>query len=158
MGLSLLTGRGWRALRARVPGLAPVPEAHVLLVGARDLAPHQRRRLEASGIVRLAVDAEPAAVDEALDGLRARTPRLYVHLDLDALDPTEGVANRYAAAGGLSAESVLAILDRAFARFAVAAIAVTAYEPAVDRDGRMRATAHRLLVAIGTLALGVERG
>ncbi|MDQ3609421.1 MAG: hypothetical protein M3459_11050 [Actinomycetota bacterium] len=64
------------------------------------------------------------------------------------------MANRYAAAGGLSADRLITILRHAFARFAVAAVTVTAYEPKADRDGRMCGTAHRLVGEIGTLAMG----
>jgi arginase family enzyme len=40
---------------------------------------------------------------------------IYLHVDLDVLDPGEGVANRFAAAGGLSAEELGSLVDLVFA-------------------------------------------
>ena len=37
MGLAMLTGRGWQALRATIPNHAPIAEANVVLAGVRDL-------------------------------------------------------------------------------------------------------------------------
>jgi arginase len=65
-----------------------------------------------------------------------------VHIDLDNLDPSEGIANPYAAQDGLSR----ADLSEALAAIAallvpVAAAAVTAYDPALESDRRMAKTA-----------------
>jgi arginase len=155
MGLAMLTGRGWPALRATVPGLAAVGERDVVLAAVRDLEPHQRERLRASAIAALPAEVFSAAgLAAALDDLRGRVGRVYLHVDLDALDPAEGVANRYAAPGGLTAEQVVAAFDAVRDRFEVAAAAVTAYEPAADADGRMAATAVRLIGALADRATG----
>jgi arginase len=50
MGLAILTGSGWRALRETIPGFVPVHEEKVVLAGVRDLEPYQRARLERSHI------------------------------------------------------------------------------------------------------------
>src|SRR5918995_7148904 len=44
MGLAILTGGCWRALRETIPGFAAVPEADVVLAGVRDVEPYQRER------------------------------------------------------------------------------------------------------------------
>ncbi|MBA3428763.1 MAG: arginase family protein, partial [Actinobacteria bacterium] len=79
--------------------------------------------------------------------LRDRARRLYLHIDLDALDPSEG-RNQYSSVGGLSTVQLLAAIDEVFERFDVAAAAITAYNPDVDVDGRMAATAARVLAAV----------
>lgn len=43
---------------------------------------------------------------------------------------------------------LLAAIDEVFERFDVAAAAITAYNPDVDVDGRMAATAARVLAAV----------
>ena len=131
MALSTLTGACWRALRSSIPGFREVAEAHVILVGARDLEPYQRARLEASRI--RVVRSGP--LEPALDELRERTRDVYLHVDLDVLDPSEGRANEYAAPGGLSVAELEAALRLIGARFDVAAAAITAYDPACDPDG-----------------------
>jgi arginase len=50
MGLAILTGSGWCALRETIPGFGPVDEEKVVLAGVRDLEPYQRARLERSHI------------------------------------------------------------------------------------------------------------
>jgi len=149
MALALLTGQGWRALRESVPGLAPIDEGNVVLVGARELEPGQRERLERSRIRWLQGNRYAGSdLQAALADLRDRARRLYLHIDLDALDPSEGRANQYSSVGGLSTVQLLAAIDEVFERFDVAAAAITAYNPDVDVDGRMAATAARVLAAV----------
>ena len=70
MALALLTGRGWGGLRATVPGLAPIGEEQVVLLGVRDFEPGQSERLARSRVRVVAGDAwSEARADEALDDL-----------------------------------------------------------------------------------------
>jgi arginase len=144
MGLSILTGTGWDAMRKAVPGYRAVPEAHVVHAGARDFAPGERERLERSAVATVAPD-ELDQLEGALDGLRERgVSDLYLHLDLDVLDPSEGRANEYAADGGLTADDVARLIGTAGERFRLRAASVTAYDPAGDPEGRIPPTAIRL--------------
>jgi arginase len=135
MGLSILTGNCWRALRETIPGFAVVDESRVVLAGTRALEPYQRDRLAASRVqvVPGAIVAE--ARDAALDALREQVERVYLHVDLDVLDTSVGRANAYAAPGGPGLDEVLAAIDATFRRFDVAAAAITAYDPRVDDSG-----------------------
>jgi len=129
MPLAMLTGSGWAGLRAGVEGLRPVEEANVVLVGARDLDPPEKERLERSGVRRVH-PGEP--VEPALDELAQRVRDVYVHVDLDVLDPSEGQANRYACPGGPTAEQVASAVAEVARRFSIRAAALTAYEPVYD--------------------------
>jgi arginase len=140
MALSMLTGSAWQTQRASVCR-EPVDEADVVLAAVRDVEPYQRARMEASRM-RL-VPGSLEGFESALDALR--TPRVYLHLDLDALDAGEGHANEYASPGGPSLARYLEAVDAVFDRFEVAAAALTAYNPAADTDGRARTAAHALL-------------
>src|SRR6185503_13617057 len=103
-----LTGAAWDALRQTVPGLAPIDEADVVLLAVRDLEPYQRERLAGSRArVVPGGDWSAPETEVALDALRERVGRVYLHVDLDALDPSEGIANRYAAPGGLTLDQLL---------------------------------------------------
>src|SRR4029078_10835403 len=115
--------------------------------------PAQRRRLDHSGIRVLAGNSFTSAeLGSALDELRHRATRAYLHVDLDALDPSEGVANQFSAPGGLSAPQLVGAIDDVFDRFEVAAAAITAYNPDSDLDGRMAGTAMTVLDAIARRA------
>jgi arginase len=158
MGLAMLTGRGWETLREMIPGFAHVDEGQVVLVAVRDLEPAQRDRLRASRIRSLEGNAfSEAALGAAFDDLHDRARRVYLHIDLDSLDPAEGTANQYTALGGLSYAQLMDVVDQLFQRFEVAAASITAYNPKSDVDGRMASTATRLLAAIATRALSSGR-
>jgi arginase len=154
MGLAILTGSGWRALRETIPGFAPVPEADVLLAAVRDLEPYQRERLERSAVRTVPGAFAPDAFAAALDALHERVTDVYLHLDLDALDAGAGRANPYAASGGPGPQTLLAALDAVLARFTVRAAAFTAYDPRVDTDG---AVARFARAAAGGIARGLTR-
>ena len=157
MGLSILTGTGWDALRSTIPGYRAVPEERVVLVGIRDVDPAEERRLAASPLAVVRPE-EPEALGTALDALRDRVSDVYLHVDLDVLDPSEGRANEYAADGGLSADELVRALDAVAERFHVAAASLTAYDPAVDPEARIPAVVNRLaprIAAAGARAQGV---
>ena len=152
MGLAILTGASWRALRETIPGFAPIPEARVVLVGVRDLEPYQRRRLERSGLRAVPGEIDPTRLTAALDALDGA--RVYLHLDLDVVDAGQLAANRYAAPDGPSLERVEAAIAAVFDRVTVAGAALTAYDPGQDRDGRAAEGALRLLSLIASEAAG----
>lgn len=136
MGLTILTGTGWNALRETIPGYRAVDEAKVVLVGIRDLDKAERERLESSE-VQVVLPGDLQRTNEALARLGDRVEEVYLHVDLDVLDPSEGRANRYAAPGGLMAAEVERIVAALGGRVAIAAAALTAYDPRQDPEGRI---------------------
>lgn len=159
MSLAMLTGRGWAALRATIPGHRPIPEGNVLLAGVRDLEPHQRRRLEASDVLVVPGAIETGRFEEAVTQLSSRVSRVYLHVDLDALDAGVARANRYAAPGGPGLDRLVECIRGCCERFSVAAAALTAYDPGFDDELRTLAAARRIAgeIARGTGA-GVDPG
>ena len=149
MGLALLTGAGWPRLRE---GIATVPEEHVVHVGARDLDATERERLQHSAI---RVARRPP-LDDALDELRTRVDAVYVHIDLDVLDPSVGRANSLAADDGLLTDEHADAIDAIASRFEIRAAAFTWYDPTCDPEGRIppavRTVYDRLLAARGVAA------
>jgi len=152
MGLAILTGSGWRALRDSIPGFVAVPEADVVLAGVRDLEPYQRERLARSAVTTVPGTIDPSALAGALEALRRRVTRVYLHVDLDALDASAGRANPYAAPGGPAAEELLAAIGAVLERFELAAIALTSYDPRSDADGAVAELARRVAAAVARRA------
>ena len=135
--LAALTGRGWSALTASIPGFRPVPDAHVVLVGARDLDAEEERLLASSRVMRveaarMRADGAHTALDPALTELARHVSRVYLHVDLDVHDPSEAQANQYAVPGGLAADTVRELVRVVAERFSIAAAALTAYDPTYD--------------------------
>lgn len=146
MGLAIAVGHCWKTMAAGVPGFRPVAEENVVLAGAREIEPAERNRLSASEVAVVEADGIRReglrAFEEVLDELRARVERVYVHLDLDVLDPEEvGRANEFAPAEGLSARELEAAVEMVRQRFTVAAAGIASYDPAFDGYGRVLRTA-----------------
>jgi arginase len=152
MGLAAATGACWNTLVATIPGFAPVPEERVVLAGVRDIDPGEASRLDSSAVAVIEGGAGPGNFDlEALEAAAAslgeRIAELYVHVDLDVIDPSHGSANEYATPGGLAPDEVRAAVRAAADAADVQAISFTAYDPAYDPDARFQATAVELIAA-----------
>jgi arginase len=155
MALAVATGTGWRTLRESIRGFRPVEERNVVLVGVRDLEPHQRERLDSSSVDVVAGAARMGAIGTAVDDLSRRLRDVYLHVDLDVLDPAEGKANEYAAPDGLSLETLTDAVALVGEWLEVRAAAVTAYDPAFDSTGSVARAA--LEVAATAAAAGIRR-
>ena len=123
-----------------MPGFSPVAEENVVLAGVREVEPSEQRRLAASDVAVISADLIEevglVALAKALDGLRTRSGRVYVHLDLDILDPVKaGRANEFAPEAGLSSEDLETALGLVRERFTVVAAGIACYDPALDVDG-----------------------
>jgi arginase len=153
MALAAVLGRAWRSSTADVPRFEPIADSSVLLVGGRDLDPPEQDVLNAAGIpwhrpASCRCDAHTdAALRTALAALGG-TRRIYLHVDLDILDPTELRANRYACGGGVSVEWLEAAVRTVAAQHEIAAIAFTAFDPESDSAIRAAAIVGRLLRAL----------
>jgi arginase len=157
MVLAMLTGDCWTTAAASVPGFAPVRDSDVVLVGARDFDPEERDRLDRSAIAMVGVEAirtlgVAAALEGTLDELVDSVEAVYLHLDLDVLEPGVARVNALQAENGLVVEEVLAVIEAVGGRLPLAAAALTSYDPEVDRDGAAAAAARRAALTLAGLA------
>jgi arginase len=136
MAVSMLSGHCWRELTGQVPGFVPIPESQVLMLGTRDVDPLERDLLERSAI-RVAGQPLNTATDVTTITTTTGAPDVYLHLDLDALDTSEGRANGYAVPGGLSRSDLLTAIDDIASCAAMRAASITAYDPECDTDDRV---------------------
>jgi arginase len=98
-GMPLRILVGYRPeLAATTLGLRAIPEERVVLVDARDLDPPEVEYLRGSAMRHVALD------ELSVDVLPAGP--LYLHLDLDVVDPAELPGVRYPAPGGPSFAAV----------------------------------------------------
>ena len=109
--LRLLTGYRPELIGASL-GLVAVPEDQIALVGARDLDPPEVTYLAAAAIRQRTVTD--------LTDLPAGP--LYLHLDLDVIDPAALPGMRYPASGGPGIDTVTAAVGQLLASGAVAAL------------------------------------
>jgi arginase len=153
MALAIATGQCWRTMAGAIEGFAPLPVSNVVHVGSR-AGPEAVARLQAAGgtVVganALRADHPVGAVASALNALSARVRHLYVHLDLDVLDPDlVGPANEFVKPDGLSVDDVRQVIALVGDRFTVVALGLTCYDPSYDRDDRVLAAALELVKAV----------
>ncbi len=107
-----------------------VPESGVVLAGARDLDPGEiervrdRLRYVPSGILK----------GDALAALDS----VYVHLDIDVLDPSISPGVNFQGAGGMAVDQLRESLSFVLTRCSVVAMAITNYNPDRDVENRTR--------------------
>ena len=146
MGISILTGQCWRRLAASIPEFEPVPGKRILLVGSRDLESAEESLLGELGVGRVS----------DLEGLSAELARLlpgiegvYVHVDLDVLDPSEAVANqRTPPGGGFAVKTLLDAVKVIRNHARIKGLGFASYDPNEDGNGRALQAACSVVEAV----------
>ncbi len=154
MPLAALAGRCLPELTAAAGLQAPIPEERIILLGVRDLDPPEQAALEASPVTVMTtaqLREAPDAVAQALARLGAQGP-IYLHIDVDVLDPAVMPGVVYPTPGGLSLDELAGLLKTVRANCTPAAIAITAVNLS-DGDQETILTA---ATAVVQAALAVE--
>ncbi|MFI6325460.1 arginase family protein [Nonomuraea sp. NPDC050556] len=136
MVLRALTGEGHAEL---VPALG-VAAGRVVLAGARDLDLGETSFIEAAGVRHLTVGdltagsgGGSAVLGDAIASA-AGDAVVYVHVDLDVLEPSVFGAVGSPAPGGLLPEQLLELVRSVAGRFRVVGLGITEYEPGRVED------------------------
>lgn len=152
MSLAMAIGLCHRAVWKMI-GSAPIRGSHVVHIGGRDFDHGEKERLAryrihvvtTSQLKRVGL---ATALRPALAALRSKVRHVYLHIDLDVLDPAEGHANEYAAPNGLSLRELEDLIQMVGEEFVIQAAALTAYNPACDEEGCALGAGFRLIHAI----------
>jgi arginase len=149
MALACAVGRGLDELRAAAKLNGTVAERNVALLGARDLDPLEEQALAASSVMLVRGTEFAAGVSEADRAIHAlgALPQLYLHVDIDVLDPLEAPGATYPAAGGLRLAQLQDGVREVVGLGNLAAFAITAVDPEKDVDGRTVASALQVIEA-----------
>lgn len=129
----------------------------MVLVGLRHLSVLEQDQLDQSAMrvitpTQLHQQGIEATLNPLLDFLRAEIAGIYLHLDLDVLDPTEGRANPWAAPDGLTLAEVEQTIAAVGRQIPIHGVGVTAYDPSGDPDGTVARAAIRLISTIAQAA------
>jgi arginase len=158
MPVSISAGLGLTRLRLK-SGLDPaLPESHIVIGGLRDVDPLEQDLLDRSAVQFLSVaDLQAAgdAVDRQMKRLSETTDVVYVHVDMDVLDPAEVRGHPLTVPGGPTSVELARAVERMF-RFPKAGAFGVASTPSGDhdRDGASRRAAYNLI--LGALS-GVQQ-
>ena len=150
--VAILTGRCWTQLAATVPEFAPVPDRAVCLIGTRDIDSLEGGLLDESEVDVVSPSALRTRLRSTLGAMSEHADRIYVHLDLDVVDASVAKANSYAIGGGLNIDDVEYALTEIARTMRIAALTLSAYDPAADTDGAAAEAAIRFICATAELA------
>jgi arginase len=139
MSLAIAAGHCHANLMAR-----PVAEENVVLAATRSLDPLEQVRLHASKVTLASLDAFPRSVDL----LAARVNSIYLHLDLDVLDPSISPGVNFSAPGGITPDQLFDAVHHVIATGKLAAVAIANFNPAHDQDHRTRTIAQQLVAIL----------
>jgi arginase len=148
MVLAHLCGRSVAPLL--FPGARKIAEDRVALVGARSLDSGEITNLDRSRLLRIVFDGDHPEAPGLVAWSRRRT--IWVHVDVDVIDPREFPAVAFAAVGGPSMKAFADVLRQVFAVADVRGISICGYDARADEGHTLALPLTDLLVnAIGTV-------
>jgi arginase len=136
MSLAIATGHCHRELMVR-----PIAEENVVLGATRSFDPLEEARLHMSKIEVAPLDALPAAIE----GLARRVKTIYLHIDLDVVDPQFSPGVNFSEPGGISPAQLFDVVRRVIATGKLGAAAITNFNPDRDFEGRTCGIAQELV-------------
>jgi arginase len=148
MPVAVATGRALQRLRLDAKLDPPLADRYIVMGGVRLTDPLEQHLLDESRIEQLTVDdlrhATPA-VFEQLDRLARLTDKLYVHIDMDVLDPREVMGHGNRVPSGPSSEELARLFETIFRRYPSASAIGFATIPATDEGGLSLAAVNRMI-------------
>jgi arginase len=142
MGLATAAGLCWKKLAQSIPGFQPIAGNRMVHVGIRDFSEDEMYLFRQSGVA--VIDAgliRRIGVREALgppiEVLRHAVERVYLHFDLDVLDPLLAPANEFAPTDGLRLDHVLKAIELIGSGVKVCACGIAAYDPSFDKEDKI---------------------
>ena len=150
MPVAVATGRALQAMRRDATLEPPLSDRHVVMGGVRLTDPLEQRLLDDSQIEQLSVDDlrnMTPAVWAQLDRLNRISDKLYIHIDMDVLDPREGMAHGNKVPNGPSSEQLARLFEEIFKRYPKASAIGFATIPPTDEGGLSIAALNRMIAA-----------
>jgi arginase len=150
MPVAVATGRALQVMRLDAKLDPPLPDRHIVMGGVRLTDPLEQHLLDNSMIEQLSVDdlrnITPAVWAE-LDRLNRLTDKIYVHIDMDVLDPREVMAHGNKVPNGPSSEQLATLFEAIFTRYPKASAIGFATIPPTDEGGLSIAAVNRMIAA-----------
>jgi arginase len=150
MPVAVATGRALQVMRRDAKLDPPLPDRHVVMGGVRLTDPLEQHLLDTSMIAQLSVDDlrnMTPAVWEQLDRLDRLTDKIYVHIDMDVLDPREVMGHGNKVPNGPSSEELARLFEAIFTKYTKASAIGFATIPATDEGGLSIAAVNRMIAA-----------
>jgi arginase len=150
MPVAVATGRALHRMRADATLDPPLSDQQVVMGGVRLTDPLEQELLDGSKIQQVSVDdlrTASSAVFAQLDRLDRTVDKIYVHIDMDVLDPREVMGHGNKVPGGPSSEELARLFEMIFSRYAKASAIGFATIPSADEGGLSLAAVNRMIAA-----------
>ena len=161
MPVAVATGRALERMRFDAKLDPPMSDDHVVMGGVRLTDPLEQELLDRSRIQQVSVAdlrTRSRAVFEQLDRLDRISDKLYIHIDMDVLDPREVMAHGNKVPGGPSSEELALLFEEIFRRYPKASAIGFATIPTVDEGGLSIAAVNRMIAGAVRGVMARERG
>jgi len=141
MGLAIATGQCYQDIYSIIENMRPIKESQTLHIGARDLDPEELELLESTEV--LMVNANTLKKTGIVNGLLpkltelySQTQEVYLHIDIDVIDPSEAPGVDFPAPEGLFLSEMEEAIKLISENLQIKAAALTAYNPEKDVDNK----------------------
>ena len=137
MPLAMLVGLGEQTM-PRAVDLQPFSQDRIILTDGRDFDPGERELVASSGVNHL---VDPQSLYEyAFPDLP-----IYIHFDVDIINPLDAPGMSYSATGGPRASELGDIFRFLSQTLRIVAISLSSWNPELDTDGETKKTSMNLL-------------
>lgn len=149
MALASLCGFGLPELREQAGLLTPMDIGHVIMLGTRDLDPVEMELLKSTPISYLNPAEVAAGSTRVAAGYHFQDLEgIYLHIDMDVIDPSEAPGVDFKVDGGISEEVLLNAIKDIQAVSPLLAVSLSSINPLLDKDGITVQAGIRLLTEI----------
>jgi arginase len=160
MPVAVATGRALHRMRLDAKLDPPMSDDHVVMAGVRLTDPLEQVLLDSSRIRQVSVTdlrTRSRRVFDELDRLDRISDKLYIHIDMDVLDPREVMGHGNKVPGGPSSDELAVLFEEIFRRYPKASAIGFATIPTTDEGGLSIAAVNRMVAAAVRGVLARER-
>jgi arginase len=148
MPVAVATGRALQRMRIDAHLDPPLEDRFIVMGGVRLVDPLEQELLNKSQIQQVSVDDlrnMTPAIFAQLDRLSRLTDKIYIHIDMDVLDPREVMGHGNKVPNGPSSEQLARLFEEIFKRYPKASAIGFATIPSTDEGGLSIAALNRMI-------------
>lgn len=148
MPVAVAAGLCLHRLRTQAGIERPLDMRDIVLAAVRDTDPLEQGLVDEHGLLCVSSDdiiTERRHLDDALRSLSAACDAIYVHIDLDVLNPDDAPGMNLPVPGGPTADQLAAAIELCLASPQVAALGIASYNVWKDEQDRTLAGVYRII-------------
>jgi arginase family enzyme len=128
-----------------------LPTSYVTMVGVRDLDPLEQELVDKHNIEQISVEEirnRSPRIMQQMNRIAALVDKIYIHIDIDVLDPREVTGHSLAVKNGPTSLELADVLRIMFSHPKVAAFGIASYPYGRDDDGLSEKAVHNLVKGV----------